>query len=191
MGVLSIICAPASAPQLYVLPPQPAPVARFDPTDESIIEALRAYGRYGTTIWELLNPLASAQEHHNRAELRAARLALWARLRGLLAKRVVFRQGRKRISVVRLPPQGVRRKRRTRVGSTHSAAPDQDLTIRTNKLITNLLTPKATCSIVSAEPDETQSAEAAVKSTMTDHRREENWASARSVPAASNSRGQC
>ncbi|MGO8926030.1 MAG: hypothetical protein ACLQU3_03915 [Limisphaerales bacterium] len=170
--VISYVVAPEIAQQIHAQPPQP-PAAPLDAVDEQIIAALRAHGRYGAGVWELLNPLATDQGHESRADLRAARLALWGRLRGLLKRGLVFRQGRKRISLVKLPQQGVRRRRRSRGGSTVSSGLDRNLASHPKHLSSILLSQEALPPATSPIPHKSQSAEAPPRIPVTDNRRDQ------------------
>ena len=73
------------------------------------VETLRKEGRYGSLVWPLLNKVAEIQPQQTRAELRETRLNLWHRLRRLIKAGVVFRFGRKRVSVFKLPKHTVNR----------------------------------------------------------------------------------
>jgi hypothetical protein len=170
--LISAVVAPFDAQQVHFPPPPPgAPL--LDRIDEQIIAALRAHGRYGAGIWELLNPLASAQEHNSRADLRAARLALWDRLRGLLKRGLVFRQGRKRISLVKLPQASARRRRRRRAGITISSMLDQNPAGRDNQLRILCLDKEGALPTTSLAPQKTKTAEAHARTPVIDRRRED------------------
>jgi hypothetical protein len=155
--IISELVAPPTGHVHSAPPPQPQP-ARLDAVDERIIEALRIRGRYGAGVWELINALADADEHGSRAKLRAARVSLWHRLRSLLGRDVIFRQGRKRISLFKLPTEGVSRRRRKRAGSTSAPAPAQHTASHVNHLISNLLDENATSLTIPPIPHKTQCA---------------------------------
>jgi len=93
--MLSMIVAPAAAPQIAALkPPPPPPVTRLDQQDEQILKIIREQGP--VRIWPLLNRLtADAPGSRNaRWELR---VRLWGRLRRLLKLGIVWRHGRKEL----------------------------------------------------------------------------------------------
>jgi hypothetical protein len=116
--VLSIICAPASAPQTYV-PAQQPHTPLLAPLDLAIHQEVQRHGRYGCHIWSALNAVARAQEPKDRDEQRRLRVHLWHRMKALLHREALFRFGRKSISAVKVPRvRTVRRKRRLHAGST-------------------------------------------------------------------------
>ena len=130
--LISEFSAPPSSPA-HSAPPQPRPT-QLDALDTRIVEALRIRGRYGAGVWEVINALADAYEHKSRADLRATRLAFWSRLRGLLRLKMIFRQGRTRISLCKLPAAGASRRRRKRAGSTSEEPVQESTSIASNYL---------------------------------------------------------
>lgn len=123
--IISAICAPADAPQLYDPPVAPAQSPRLDRLDNELVEAIRENGRYGALIWAVLNWIAADQNLACRAQARSIRIQLWQRLRRLLRAGLVFRFGRKAVTSVKLPSLTVRRSRRSRAGSTIEKTGDE------------------------------------------------------------------
>ena len=115
--MISVFIAPPSTWQPPVTQPQNPPPPQLEKADLEIVETLRKEGRYGSLVWPLLNKVAEIQPAQTRAELRETRLNLWHRLRRLIKAEVVFRFGRKRVSVFKLPKHTVNRRRRSRCGS--------------------------------------------------------------------------
>jgi len=76
-----------------------------------------------------------------------------------LSRKVVFRQSRKRVSLVRVPPHDVRRRRQTRAGSTVSSGLGQNLASQAKHLSTILLNQEAMPPATSPIPHKTQSEE--------------------------------
>ena len=169
--LISEFVAPTTAPVYAGPPPQSRP-ARLDALDGCIVEALRIRGRYGAGVWELIDALADAGEHESRAEIRAARISLWHRLQSLLDRHLIFRQGRKRISVFNLPTGGVSRRRRKRAGSTLAPEPAQHPAIYDNHLISNFPKQQATSDGTPPTLQKTHCADAPPGGTITDERRE-------------------
>jgi hypothetical protein len=116
--LISTIIAPSDAPQLHG--PQVSQAKAFDALDDTILNQVRAYGRYGVLIWELVNHIASAQNPGSRQEARSIRLQVLQRIPRLLKLACLFRVGRVAVSVVRLPEASVIRKRGSHRGSTIS-----------------------------------------------------------------------
>ncbi len=112
--MLSILIAPASAPQVSVVRPAPPPALKLDEADQHIIEVVREQGP--VDVWRLLDMLADEETPPNREARRALRLELWHRLKPLLRHRVLWRLGRKAVSFARPPPAvpSVRRPRTVR-----------------------------------------------------------------------------
>ena len=95
---MSIITAPASAPQRCVPAQQPRPVPRLDDVDRCIVESVRDIGPVKT--WSLFNWLAE-DEGRSRANGREARRALWERVRRLKRLGLVFGHGRNELAAVK------------------------------------------------------------------------------------------
>jgi len=103
-----------------------------------IQQEIKARGRYGGPIWEILGAVADKQGIAGREHKRRARLELWHRLKRLLHTGVVFRFGRRNISAVKVPRERTaRRQRRLRPGSAPSAAGPNTKLISANLLKTN------------------------------------------------------
>jgi hypothetical protein len=122
--LISTICAPPGAAQVYNPAAAPAQSPRLDHIDNEIVEAIRENGIYGAPVWAVLNWLAAGQNPTCRADARSLRLQLWQRLRRLLRAGLVFRFGRKYVTSVKLPRLTVRRSRPSRAGSTVEKAGD-------------------------------------------------------------------
>jgi hypothetical protein len=111
-GVISIISAPASAPQTYVPLQWPPPAPRLDRVDLRIIEAVREHGP--VKLWSLLNWLAQDGGERSRTDGREARRALWDRVKRLKRLGLVFGRGRNEIATTPPPARrSPRRRRRT------------------------------------------------------------------------------
>jgi DNA-binding Lrp family transcriptional regulator len=117
--VLSIICAPASAPQQYVPPPQPPTTPKLDLIDRRIIEAVREHGP--VKLWSLLNWLAQDEGERSRTDGRVARLNLWDRVRRLKRLKVIFGVGRNEVAATKRSRQPARPRPRRRKRSVVSA----------------------------------------------------------------------
>src|SRR5712672_3841762 len=118
MMLISTIIAPAGAPQVHR--PQLSQTTAFDALDNAILDHVRTQGRYGLTIWTLVNHIASAQNPTSRHDARSIRLQILQRIRRLLKLARLFRVGRIAVSAVRLPKANVIRKRCSYRGSTTS-----------------------------------------------------------------------
>jgi hypothetical protein len=125
--LISTICAPADAPQIFNPLPTPLPLPRLDRLDNEIVEAIRENGIYGAQVWAILNGVADAQNPACRDEARSIRLQLWQRLRRLLSAGLIFRFRRKYVSSVKLPRLTVRRSRRSHAGSTFHRTGDEKI----------------------------------------------------------------
>jgi hypothetical protein len=106
--VISIFCAPESAPQQYVSSAHAKAVFRLDCVDTRIIEVLRDVAPVKT--WSLLNMLAREQSPNSRAEGRELRLNLLHRLKRLRKLQLIHGVGRNEISTQ--PPALLPTKRR-------------------------------------------------------------------------------
>src|ERR1035441_9789473 len=96
--MLSIICAPATAPQTYIPPPQPPP-PRFDDVDRRIVEAIREVQQ--AKIWSVLN-MVSGGAGLSRSAGRTARLNHWQRIKRLKRLGLIHGVGRNEIAAA--PP---------------------------------------------------------------------------------------
>ncbi len=99
--MLSIICAPPSALQVFNQPPTPTLPPRLNPDDEQILEVVRE--RRIAPIWSVLNGLADQKAPRSRADRRELTLRFWERLRRLFRLRVVFRHNRTQVATT--PPE--------------------------------------------------------------------------------------
>jgi hypothetical protein len=152
--LLSEIIAPDNCQQLPPTNPQ-SHVPRLDPLDREIIKAVRDGGRYGISIWKVLNRVAITQNPTARTELRASRLQLWRKLQRLLKIGLVFRFRRKFVTLAKLPKLAVRRRRSSRAGSTVGQAGIPRGQKTSNQLTVNLsgqITVQQAAAIQSAKP---------------------------------------
>lgn len=157
--MISIISAPASAPQLHVPPPRLPSAPKLDPIDLAIQQEIRSHGRYGCGIWSALNAISRAQGPGEREEQRRLRLRLWHRLKGLLHRGVLLRFGRKAVSSVKVPRErAVRRRRRLGAGSTFAQAIDFGGTKTSKHLSANSLSQVSPVPALMVHPVKTQTA---------------------------------
>ncbi len=121
--LVQTIIAPAAAPQIPAAQPPPAPASpRLDRVDLELLNAIGENGRYGIPLWAVINWIADEHSPGSRDATRAFRLELWQRLKRLLHAGLVFRFGRKNVTLVKLPPIARRRARRARRPSVRQAA---------------------------------------------------------------------
>jgi len=121
--LIGTIYAPPTALQIAAPNPPPAPSPpRLDQLDLELLNVIGENGEYGLPIWSLLNWVAGDQNPRDRHEVRSLRLELWHRLKRLMRARLVFRFGRKCVTLVKLPPIDRRRGRRARRPSVRRAA---------------------------------------------------------------------
>jgi hypothetical protein len=99
--MLSIISAPASAPQTTVPPPpQPRPAPRLDDTDREIISLVREHGP--VKIWTVLDRVAESKGAQSRVEARSYRLRLWHYwVKRLMWLKLIYPVGRNELVAVR------------------------------------------------------------------------------------------
>src|SRR6266850_4814771 len=114
--LISTIIASAGAPQVHSTQLTTA----FDALDNAILDHVRTQGRYGLTVWKVVNVIATTQNPTSRHDARSIRLQVLHRILRLLKLARLFRVGRIAVSVVRLPKASVIRKRCSYRGSTTS-----------------------------------------------------------------------
>jgi hypothetical protein len=112
--MLSIISAPASAPQTTVPPPpQPRPAPRLDDTDREIISLVREHGP--VKIWTVLDRVAESKGAQSRVEARSYRLRLWHYwVKRLMWLKLIYPVGRNELVAVKPDTQSTRRGPRRR-----------------------------------------------------------------------------
>jgi len=138
MVLIDVIVSPPNAPQTPIAQPvSPAPL-RLDRVDEQILETLTLAGRYGLSVWTLLDRVADARNPSSRAERRSLRLDAWHRLKRLVHGGHVHWFGRKSVSKWKLPRMNVRRRRRSKPGSTSETMSAIDDENPCNKFASNL-----------------------------------------------------
>lgn len=112
--MLSIISAPASAPQTTVPPPpQPRPAPRLDDTDREIISLVREHGP--VKIWTVLDRVAESKGAQSRVEARSYRLRLWHYwVKRLMWLKLIYPVGRNELVAVKPDTRSTRRGPRRR-----------------------------------------------------------------------------
>lgn len=129
-----------SAPPISSKPgAAPSFPVRLDPLDKQIEALLGQSGRYGLSVWALLDQVAASQNPSSRSERRRLRLAAWQRLSRLIRKGLVHWLDRKSVSLRKLPRLSVKRRRRSRRGSTLTGSLNDNREMFIKQLKTSLL----------------------------------------------------
>jgi hypothetical protein len=147
----------AAPPQVRIPGPVPHP-RKSDRVDQEIMAILQRAGRYGAPIWGTLGEVANSQNPLSRAERRAFRLEAWHRLKNLLRLGMIYRVGRKNVSLWKLPRLSVRRRRRCVPGSTLQVDPKPDDRNPSKQFTVNLLSERERSGVPTKIMPKTESA---------------------------------
>ncbi|MCX6923481.1 MAG: hypothetical protein NT154_09780 [Verrucomicrobia bacterium] len=103
--MLSIICAPASAPQQYVpaQQPWPTPGPRLSDHEHRLLAVVHQGKRQTITVWEAINGVVRDLAPRNRAEARHLRVTLLCSLHRLIRQGRLQRVGHDFVKLVDVP----------------------------------------------------------------------------------------
>lgn len=139
--MISVIAAPADAPQVWSPPSKTTPVAqRLDRLDHRLVTEVQKHGLYGGHVWTVLAAVALEEAAKDRQEQRQVRLALWSRLKRLLRDRVLFLFNRRYVTTKTIHcERRLHRKRSIRTGSAVIPRRDPEAAPLNNHFNLNLL----------------------------------------------------